>query len=136
MGTGLKLYGKKDFNPQDGFYTVTKWVTVLMFPIVPIASYRAKRVSSEFQNYVVAFQSSTNYQMIKIPLDLRQVTSVYLGIYGSIVLFILLLSWFPDYAAYTAAVFGVLLLWWVIKIFADDRRVNKQPKENPNLITR
>lgn len=129
MGIGTTLYGKKDFNPQDGFYTATKWFTLLMFPIIPFGSFRARWVSSTSQNYVVAGQSSTNYQLVKIPLDKKQVLAVYLGTYGSIGLFILLLFLFPDYAGYTVGIFGLLLIYWVVKIIVDDQKIHKRLKQ-------
>jgi hypothetical protein len=48
-GIGTTIYGKREVNPEDGSYIVTKWFTVLYFPIIPLGSYR---VIKEKQNFL------------------------------------------------------------------------------------
>jgi hypothetical protein len=126
MGLGTTIYGKKDYNPQDGFYTATKWGIWFYFPIFPISSYRVRRTGSDYTNYVFAFQHTTNYQMLKIPLDVKQVLLTYLWVYGAFVLWVYLLNKYPDYWTYVTMALGAYVLAWVIKTWVDNYRIKKQ----------
>lgn len=70
-GIGTTIYGKREVNPEDGSYIVTKWFTVLYFPIIPLGSYRVIKVKQNF------FAGSPKYQMREAPLSVRQIIFTY-----------------------------------------------------------
>jgi hypothetical protein len=72
-GIGTTIYGKREVNPEDGSYIVTKWFTVLYFPVIPLGSYR---VIKEKQNFLAGFPK---YQMRDVPLSVKQITFTYLA---------------------------------------------------------
>lgn len=39
-GTGTRFYGDSEFNPRDGSYITTKWVTLVFVPMIPLGSFR------------------------------------------------------------------------------------------------
>ncbi|MDR2407559.1 MAG: hypothetical protein LBE13_05555, partial [Bacteroidales bacterium] len=68
-GIGTRLYGHAD-EQSDGTYTATKWVVFIFIPIIPLRSYR---VFSKEDGVL-----STEYQLMPIPLDKKQVLKTYL----------------------------------------------------------
>lgn len=70
-GIGTTIYGKREVNPEDGSYIVTKWFTVIYFPIIPLGSYRAIKVKQNF------FAGSPKYQMRDAPLSVKQIIFTY-----------------------------------------------------------
>jgi hypothetical protein len=72
-GIGTTVYGKRDLNPADGSYIVTKWFTLVYFPVIPLGSYR---VIKEKQAFLAGFPK---YQMWQAPLNTRQVMLTYLA---------------------------------------------------------
>lgn len=75
-GIGTTIYGKREINPEDGSYLVTKWFTLLYFPIIPLGSYR---VIKEKQNF---FAGHSKYQMKKAPPSVRQIIFTYMAWWG------------------------------------------------------
>jgi hypothetical protein len=73
MESELQFTEKGRVNPEDGSYIVTKWFTVLYFPIIPLGSYR---VIKEKQNFLAGFPK---YQMRDVPLSVKQITFTYLA---------------------------------------------------------
>lgn len=43
-GIGTTLYGKKD-KRDDGSYVATQWFIFLYIPVIPLHSYRVKKIS-------------------------------------------------------------------------------------------
>ena len=72
-GIGTTIYGKREVNPEDGSYIVTKWFTVLYFPIIPLGSYRVIKVKQNF------FAGSPKYQMRDAPLNMKQIIFTYVA---------------------------------------------------------
>ena len=70
-GIGTTIYGKREVNPEDGSYIVTKWFTVIYFPIIPLGSYRVIKVKQNF------FAGSPKYQMRDAPLSVKQIIFTY-----------------------------------------------------------
>jgi hypothetical protein len=75
-GIGTTIYGKREVNPEDGSYIVTKWFTVIYFPIIPLGSYR---VIKEKQNFLAGFPK---YQMKNAQLSVKQIIFTYLAWWG------------------------------------------------------
>ncbi len=75
-GTGTTIYGKRDVSPEDGSYIVTKWFTLLYLPIIPLGSYRTTKVKKNF------FAGFPEYQMSRVPLNVKQVMLTYLAWWG------------------------------------------------------
>ena len=75
-GVGTTLYGSKN-KDSEGWYTATKFFCVLFFPIVPLDTYRVKKVlgTGFFSN------KTSEYEMYPIEADTRQVLLVYLAFY-------------------------------------------------------
>jgi hypothetical protein len=74
-GIGTTIYGKRDLNPADGSYIVTKWFTFVYFPVIPLGSYR---VIKEKQNFL----TDAKYYMNEAPFNTRQVLLTYLAWWG------------------------------------------------------
>jgi hypothetical protein len=72
-GIGTTIYGKRDLDPADGSYIVTKWFTFIYFPVIPLGSYR---VIKEKQAFLAGFPK---YQMREAPLNTRQIMLTYLA---------------------------------------------------------
>jgi hypothetical protein len=72
-GIGTTIYGKREVNPDDGSNIVTKWFTVLYFPIIPLGSYR---VIKEKQ---AVFAGFPKYQMNNAPLSVKQIIFTYVA---------------------------------------------------------
>jgi hypothetical protein len=90
-GFGTKIYGKRDVDPMDGSYVVTKWIVALFFPIIPLGSYR---VIKEKQPFLTG--GWPRYQMTPVPLSIRQAIFTYLAWWGTPAIIILLLSIYPS----------------------------------------
>jgi len=98
MGIGETLYGEKDYDKLNHFYTATMWFTIFFLPIFPIVSYGIKRISTKF-TFTGFFGTSSQYEMSKIALDKKQVITTYLVIYGTIAFLFLLFFLFPDFSS-------------------------------------
>jgi hypothetical protein len=72
-GIGTTIYGKREVNPDDGSYIVTKWFTVLYFPIIPLGSYRVIKEKQAF------FAGFPKYQMNNAPLSVKQIIFTYVA---------------------------------------------------------
>jgi hypothetical protein len=70
-GIGTRIYGKREVNTVDGSYIVTKWFTVLYFPIIPLGSYRVIKVKKNFLN------GFPEYHMNDAPLSVKQIIFTY-----------------------------------------------------------
>lgn len=90
MGVGKTLYGKREVA-TDGSYIATKWFIYIFLPIFPLGSYRVWR--GETTNTTIPFVTvgaSTQYRMVKVPLNRSQVIWTYLVAYGVPIVAILL----------------------------------------------
>ncbi len=74
-GIGTRIYGKRDVNPADNSYIVTKWFTLLYFPIIPLGSYRVIKAKQKFLT-----GGFPKYQMTEAQLNRKQVIFTYLGV--------------------------------------------------------
>jgi hypothetical protein len=92
-GIGTKLYGKRNINIMDGSYTATKWFIVLLFPVIPLRSYRVQRGETQASMMVLVGMpgATTQYQMLPIPMDWKQVAQTYLTVYGLIAIIVVAL---------------------------------------------
>jgi hypothetical protein len=72
-GIGTTIYGKREINPQDGSYIVTKWFTFLYFPIIPLGSYRVIKQKKNF------LAGHPEYQMREAPRNVKQIIFTYLA---------------------------------------------------------
>ena len=72
-GIGTTIYGRRDVNPGDGSYIVTKWFTVIYFPIISLGSYRVIKVKQNF------LAGSPKYQMRDAPLSVKQIIFTYMA---------------------------------------------------------
>jgi hypothetical protein len=68
-GIGTKYYGKAERWP-DGSYITTKWIVLFFVPILPLGSFRVKRISGDgfFRG---------EYLVEEVGLHNRQVTTTY-----------------------------------------------------------
>lgn len=90
QGTGAKVYGKRDFA-ADGSYLTTRWFVLSLIPLVPLATFRVRRVRrwSPLENW----NDSHEILMRSKPM-LKQVLFVYaylLGLAGT--LYLLRFDW-------------------------------------------
>src|SRR3954468_17345776 len=76
-GIGTTMYGKREVNPEDGSYIVTKWFVLIFFPIVPLGSYRVIKEKQSFFH-----GGFPKYQMTEVQLNRRQVVNTYLAWWG------------------------------------------------------
>jgi hypothetical protein len=132
MGVGTTLIGKREVE-ADGSYIATKWFVFIFFPIIPLGSYRVWRGETTASVVpLISVGATTQYRMIQVPLNRKQIIETYLGIFlavfGTIVaimLAVLELSHFQTHyflIALTCAGFGyaIYLLfkngekWWAI----------------------
>jgi hypothetical protein len=74
-GIGTTIYGKREVNPSDGSYIATKWFTFIFFPVIPLGSYR---VIKEKQNFLAV----PKFQMLRVPLNMKQLIYTYLAWWG------------------------------------------------------
>lgn len=91
-GIGTTLYGKGDFNLQDGSYVATKWFIFLLLPIFPIGSYRVWRGRTDAT--VLLPGAKTEYKVVRVKLNWKQVLKTYLLIWGIFILAVVLLIYF------------------------------------------
>ena len=81
-GTGTKYLGAREYD-RGGTYITTKWVVVLMVPIIPLSSWRVFPLEEErFQDHsaLVGGEASYSEQAVHatpVPLNWRQVLNVY-----------------------------------------------------------
>ena len=109
QGFGTTFVGQRDFA-ADGSYITTEWVVFFFVPIVPLRSFRVtKTTRSGGMNAVV--YSRQNYQARKLPLQLKQVFSVYGFMASFFGLFALLVI-----VGLLAQRLGVVLPAYVVKI--------------------
>jgi hypothetical protein len=73
-GIGTTYYGKRSIQ-EDGSYIATKWFILLMFPIVPLGSYRLRelQVKRDFG------LTTTEYVAQRVPLCWWQVIGTYVA---------------------------------------------------------
>lgn len=90
-GIGTTLYGKRDVHP-DGSYIATKWFILFLLPIIPLCSYRVWRGETKASFPIPG--AKTEYKMIEVPLNWRQVFNTYAVIWGGSILAICLLIYF------------------------------------------
>lgn len=93
-GIGTTLYGKREKH-SDGSYIVTKWFVLFLLPIFPLSSYRVWRGETKASLFLLP-GAETEYRMIQVPLNLRQVLNTYVAIWGIFILAIYLLIYFSD----------------------------------------
>ena len=72
-GTGTALYGRRDYLLDRSFVT-TEWVTIGYVPIIPLIS---KRISYTRLDPFHSYDRGGHYIVETMPLNMRQVTSVY-----------------------------------------------------------
>ncbi len=85
QGIGTTLYGKRDVS-TDGSYIATEWFTFFWLPIFPFGSYRVWQgtINAKFS----PIYSSTEYKLVKISLNWKQVLTTYLITWGSLAILI------------------------------------------------
>jgi hypothetical protein len=83
-GIGTTIYGHAD-KRADGSYIATKWFTIFMLPIYPLASFRiyAHRPAAAFSYGAATHRSQT------VPLHEKQVASTYIRTYSTLILTLL-----------------------------------------------
>jgi hypothetical protein len=65
-GIGTTLYGKREFQ-KDGSYISTVWLIFLLFPLIPLRSFRIRKSGTD-----------SMYEIIeKVPMNWRQVLYIY-----------------------------------------------------------
>lgn len=81
-GIGSILYGKKNKH-NDGSYQAVEWVIFFFLPLVPLGTYRVRRIGdSELTTTNGIFVgASTPYEMVKIKMDWVQVLTTFFSIY-------------------------------------------------------
>ena len=125
-GIGISLYGKSEVG-SDGSYIATKWFIFLLLPIIPLSSYRVQRgeTAASMTALVGLPGANTQYKMVLVPLNWKQVIQTYLVVYGILALIILDLIFEPNmYIAKAALVVGFIYSiyylfktgkkWWAI----------------------
>ena len=68
-GIGTRLYGKA--KQDNGTYIATKWIVFLFIPLIPLASY----IVLDWENTGIF---SRNYELLKTPLNWKQIGKTYL----------------------------------------------------------
>ena len=92
MSVGTTLYGKRDVH-ADGSYIATKWFILFFLPIIPLGSYRVWRGETRNTSIpLISVGASTQYKMVPVPLNWKQVIGTYLFVWGILILTILELS--------------------------------------------
>lgn len=114
IGIGTTLYGEKDYDKINHFYTTTKWFILFLFPIIPIASYRVKRTNTKltFDGFFVG--ANSQYEMNKIKLDKKQVIITYVFTYGIFALYVYSGS-FPELSPFIVPIIIILPIIFVIR---------------------
>ena len=89
-GIGTKLYGKRDVNVTDGSYTATKWFIIFLLPVIPLRSYRVQRgeTTASMTGLVGMPGATTQYKMLPIPMEWKQVLRTYLVVYGLVAIIV------------------------------------------------
>ena len=88
-GIGTTYFGRREKEP-DGSYITTEWISFLWCPLIPFRSFRVKPTGETDGIYLGVYMSSKEgYLVRRVPLNLRQVSNVYLALYG----------WIPVFAA-------------------------------------
>ena len=92
MGTGITLYGEMDADPKDGSYISTQWFTVLLFPIIPLGSFRVLKGGTATSGVPGLYvYQNTQYHMRRVSFHWKQIGITYLAVYGSFGLLALIL---------------------------------------------
>lgn len=136
-GCGNTLYGGKnpDFN---GFKTSTEWFTIFFLPIIPLASYRVREGKSSSLNLIIYRHSSTNYEMMKIGLDWKQVLHTYLYTYTTVTALFLLGVVLIKVLGYNVlyifpSLFIILIAlgigFWLYSLFVNKGKKNQKSKD-------
>lgn len=69
-GIGATFYGKKDMR-DDGSYITTKWFIFLYIPVIPLRSYRVKKISQ-------SKYGRTEYEILQeLPLTATPALKIY-----------------------------------------------------------
>ena len=90
-GIGTTYFGKRE-EEADGSYITTEWISFLYCPLFPLGSYRVKPTGETDSTYLVVYASSNERYLVRpVSLNLRQVRNVYLGLYGWIPVFAVLI---------------------------------------------
>ena len=78
-GTGTMFYGETDFNPRDGSYITTKWLTLMYLPIIPLCTYRIwpSEQKTELVPIPLAILRTMKYESIPIEFCWRQILKTY-----------------------------------------------------------
>jgi hypothetical protein len=87
-GTGTALYGRRDYLLDRSFVT-TEWVTIGYVPIIPLIS---KRISYTRLDPFHSYDGSGHYIVETMPLNVKQVVSVYGWVASLLAWFILATS--------------------------------------------
>lgn len=69
---------------EDGTWITTKWVVIIMIPLIPLGSY----VVLDYKFGLI----TEEYKLIKIRLDWKQVLKTYLAAISVIMIIIIILS--------------------------------------------
>ncbi len=79
-GTGTIFYGEDDFDPRDGSYITTEWITAICIPLIPLVSYRIWKSSEEtkFHVFPLGFSKTMEYKKVKVKFNWRQVLKTYI----------------------------------------------------------
>jgi hypothetical protein len=96
-GFGTAYFGKKD-KDEKGIYVTTKFLAMFYVPVFPLASYWVMPHGTPVVTRVIRLQE---FDAIEIPLDWRQVLSVYfkwyVGIALAITSFLFVIGVFVEY---------------------------------------
>jgi hypothetical protein len=114
MGIGTTLYGEKDYNKDTHEYIATKWFIFFLFPIFPIASFRVKRLNTKlgFDGFLSV---NSQYELTQIKKDSNQIFLTYLGTYGAIILFFLLVIYVPSFVEISGLVLFCIPFIFIIR---------------------
>lgn len=125
-GIGTSLYGKSEVE-SSGSHVATKWFVFLFLPIVPLGSYRVQRgeTTSSATALVGLPGANTQYKMLPVSLNWKQIIQTYLAVYGILALIIFDLIFESNmYIAKSLLVIGFLYSiyhlfktgkkWWAI----------------------
>ncbi len=86
-GFGTKFYGRREREP-DGSYISTLWVVLLHLPVLPLMSVRMLPIEG---SAAIGIYSSRRFRQQRVPLNWKQVLSVYavvLGLPAAIALYV------------------------------------------------
>jgi len=77
-GTGIRLYGSRDKDPNDGSYIATKWITIFFFPIIPLGSYRVWKIDEKINASPVWVHTKKEFRMVQVKWNWKQILKTYL----------------------------------------------------------